>query len=103
MSGLLEHTIFVAEPASLDDAGESDGYGEPEKRRARVRQKSKLVRMPGGEETTTTHMVATDTAISRQARVWLPGEDPKDVEAARDVLAIDSDLRGTRLAQETWL
>lgn len=103
MIGLLEDTIHVADSVGLDDAGEASLFGDPRMVRARVELSTRLVRMPGGEEQNTTHKVLTAEEIAGDARVWLPGEDPKNEEAARDVLMRKSAKRGTRFAQETWL
>lgn len=103
MIGLLEDTIFVAELKSLDDAGEAGIFEAPRQLRARVELSTKVVRTPTGEEHNTTHRVLTAEEIAEDSRVWLPGADPKDEDAARDVLVRKSSRRGPRLVQETWL
>ena len=52
----------------------------------RLEEFTSVVRGIGGEEVTTSHRVATTTALPEGTRVWLPGRDTDDASESLAVL-----------------
>lgn len=93
-AGDMPHTITIAEPSGVDAAG-SPSYGAQTTAPARVQSKTSIVR--GVEEDAEAeHVVYTYAAVSRAARVWLPGTNTANADEARKPLSVETmtDLAG---------
>lgn len=82
----LTKTIHVAEPTGVDRFG-SKTYGAPVPMRARVQVETAIVR-GATEDADSSHVVYVHGEISRDARVWLPGEDTTDPNASHKPLSV---------------
>ena len=91
-SHLLTDTISFAEPnGTLTNSGDHSGYNVVATAPARHEIGSFLVRDSEGAERTVKDKIYTETAITAQARIWLPGantavtNESKEVAARREI------------------
>ena len=83
---LLTDTIYYAEPSgTLTNSGDHSGYGSITTAAARHEIGSFLVRDSEGAERTVTDKLYTETAITAQARIWLPGTNTAVVNESREI------------------
>lgn len=92
---LLTDTVTIAEVASRSNSGDPT-FAAQTTRAARVELSDKTFRDNKGEEQQASHVVVTEAAISRNARVWLPGADTANANAGRQVIASKSASRPDR-------
>jgi len=81
LSHLMIDTITVAEVSGASTSGDPT-FGAQSTLKARVEEEVGIVATADGEQTTYTHKIATETQIGVNARVWLPGANTGDNNAA---------------------
>jgi hypothetical protein len=82
VSRLLTDTITVSTRTGLSGSGDPL-WSASTTLSARVERVDKLVVDATGTEVRAQHRIATTTELDREARVWLPGDDTGDADAAR--------------------
>jgi len=78
----LNQTINVATPTTASASGDPT-YGSATAIAARVEDNRQIVQAADGSFRETTHWIATQTAITDETRIWLPGDSPADPKLAR--------------------
>lgn len=96
MSGpahLFRQTISFALPTGRD-VYNAPTLGEVSTARARVQPHRKLIRDAFGAEHLASHVVYTEAALTLAHRVWFPGENTADPNAARRPVGVDPFVNG---------
>ena len=76
----MNQTIFIASLGGLSDFGDPQ-YDTPREAKARV--EAETASSSRGDETLSDFLITTEEPISKNDRVWLPGEDVTDTAASR--------------------
>lgn len=84
---LLTDTVTVAAEAGISGYGDPT-YGSQTTVAARVEYDSKLLTAPDGSVLEVTHRIASIVEIPLRARVWLPGDNTGDNNAAKRVVSV---------------
>jgi hypothetical protein len=83
-------TVTVAAVTGKDSYGKPS-FGAKTAVKARVQAVRKLVRSSTGNESVSSHVIFTETAINLTDRVWLPGVDSSNDSLAKVPLTINAD------------
>lgn len=84
---LLKQTIYVATPSSMDSAG-TITYGSPASRAARVELSDSFVDSSTGQERVSSHSILTESEITTDSRIWLPGDSSADATLSRHPIGV---------------
>ena len=84
---LLTQTITVSEQTGVDTRG-MPTYGAQTTKSARVEQTNELKINRDGNEQLARHVVVTSSEIGINARVWFPGDNTGDNDAAKRPITI---------------
>ena len=101
IAGRLTHTITVQSQTGVT-AGDPT-WGSQTARKARVEHGTKMIVAPDGSQKQSEHVVVTDFAIGPEDRVWLPGDNTADANAARrPIIVKKADTFGGYFVYETY-
>jgi hypothetical protein len=101
---LLTQTVTFAPPSGVGAAGDT-AYGPQQTTRARVEFGTKLLYGADGTQTTCEAVIASAAEIPMGSRVWLPGDNTADTNAAKRAIRVAraSDPAGRVTVYETYL
>jgi hypothetical protein len=83
----LTHTITIQSQTGVDGAGDP-AWSAQTTLKARVEHGTKKLVGANGEEKQAEHVAVTLTELSLEHRVWFPGDDTADLNAAKRPLMI---------------
>lgn len=89
----FKQSITYAAITARDTHGKPTA-GSQSTARARVQPSSEVVKDPSGEERAATHVVYTAATLTTAHRVWLPGADTSDFNAARRPISVSAAVDG---------
>jgi hypothetical protein len=89
LTSWLTDTVTVAEPSGVSAYGDPT-FGTKRTVKARVEGGPLLVKDGSGVEVQADYRIVTESEISVQSRVWLPGDDTTDNNAARRPVSVRS-------------
>lgn len=84
---MLTDTVTIAHQTSVSESGDPV-FGSQSTFLGRVEHVSKLVAGPDGTQMTADHVIATQAIVVQTDRLWLPGDDTSDNNAARRPITI---------------
>lgn len=84
---LLTDTISISSPSGIDNYGEST-WGATTTAAARVENINEVIVGTDQNEYQATHVIATETAISYEDRIWLPTDNTSNADEARRPIKI---------------
>lgn len=87
LRGQLRQTIGVAARSTVNAYGEAS-YGSASSVSARVEEERRRLETRDGTFVETSHRIYTETAITHESRIWLPGDSTADATLAREVLEV---------------
>jgi len=104
LGGMLDATVTFSPPASVSAAGDPT-FGAQTTARARVEYGTKFIYGRDNTELQCEAVIASDVEIPMGSRIWLPGTNPSDNNAAKRPLTVKraSSPGGTLTVYETYL
>jgi hypothetical protein len=85
----LRQTIGVAARSSVDSYGQAT-FGAASNVAARVEEERRRIERRDGTFVESTHRIYTETAITYESRIWLPGDSTSDATLAREPQQVHS-------------